>query len=166
MPDGMVGAAAVANAKWGLSWRQEIALFLLTTLFLAWPMFVNGAPFYAGDSASYLRGGNFGFHTGLQVLDQWWNALVGAPPLTSTGEDPKAGVAAAVAESGGVRSVIYSVTTYLFRWPGQSLIALGILQASAVALAIGLVRTKLAPRADFHASLAAAVAIALLTTAP
>lgn len=166
MPDGMVGAAAVANAKWGLSWRQEIALFLLTTLFLAWPMFVNGAPFYAGDSASYLRGGNFGFHTGLQVLDQWWNALVGAPPLTSTGEDPKAGVAAAVAESGGVRSVIYSVTTYLFRWPGQSLIALGILQASAVALAIGLVRSKLAPRADFHASLAAAVAIALLTTAP
>lgn len=164
MPEGMVGAATVEKAIRGLSWRQEIALFLLTTLLLTWPMLLNGAPFYTGDSASYLRGGNFGFHTGLQLLDQWWNALGGALPATST--DPKAIVAAAVAESGGVRSVIYSVTTYLFRWPGQSLIALGIFQASAVALAIGFMRSKLAPRADFHGSLAAAGAVSFLTTAP
>ncbi|HEU0284261.1 MAG TPA: hypothetical protein VFR52_03860 [Sphingomicrobium sp.] len=166
MPEGMAGAATVGKAIRGLSWRQEIALFLLTTLLLTWPMWINGAPFYTGDSASYLRGGNFGFHTGLQMLHQWWNTLAGASPVTSTSEDPKAVVAAAVAESGGVRSVIYSVTTYLFRWPGQSLIALGIFQASAVALAVGLMRSKLAPRADFQSSLVAAGAISLLTTAP
>ena len=165
MPEGMVGAATVGNAIRGLSWRQEIALFLLTTLLLTWPMFLNGAPFYAGDSASYLRGGNFGFHTALQMLDQWWTALAGASPVTSTGEDPKAIVAAAVAESGGVRSVVYSVTTYLFQWPGQSLIALGVFQASAVALTIGIMRAKLAPRADFYDCLAAAGAVSLLTTA-
>ena len=165
MPEGMVGAATVGKAIRGLSWRQEIALFLLTTLLLTWPMFLNGAPFYAGDSASYLRGGNFGFHTALQMLDQWWNALAGASPVASTREDPKAIVAAAVAESGGVRSVVYSVTTYLFRWPGQSLIALGVLQASAVALAIGFMRAKLAPRADFYDCLAAAGAVSSLTTA-
>ena len=165
MPEGMVGTAAVGKAIEGLSWRQEIALFLLTTLLLTWPMWVNGAPFYSGDSASYLRGGSFGFDTGLQILDHWWNAIADASPVTSIGEEPKAIVAAAVAESRGVRSVIYSVTTYLFRWPGQSLIALGILQASTVALAIGFMRSKLSPRADFQASLAAAGAISLLTTA-
>ncbi len=166
MPEGMVGTAAVGNTTRGLSWRQEIALFLLTTFLLTWPLVINGSPFYSGDSASYLRGGRFGFDTGLLMLDHWWDALVGAAPMTSGGGDPKTIVAAAVAESGGVRSVIYSLTTYVFSWPGQSLIALGIIQASAVALAIGFVRSKLAPEADFRASLTAAGAIALLTTAP
>ena len=166
MPKGTTGTAAVGNAIGGLSWRQEIALFLLTTLLLSWPLLINGSPFYTGDSASYLRGGSFGFDTGLLMLDHWWDALVGAGPTTSGGGDPKTIVAAAVAESGGVRSVIYSVTTYVFRWPGQSLIALGIFQASAVALAIGFMRSNLAPQAGFRASLVAVVAIALLTTAP
>ncbi len=166
MPDGMAGTTAVGDAMRRISWRQEIALFILTTLFLTWPLVINGSPFYTGDSASYLRGGSFGFHTGLQMLDHWWNALIGGSPVTSTGGDPKTIVAAAVAESGGVRSVFYSVTTHLFRWPGQSLIALGIFQASAVALAIGFLRSKLAPRADFPSSLVAVGAISLLTTAP
>ena len=166
MPKGTMGTAAVGNTKRGLSWRQEIALFLLTTFLLTWPLVINGSPFYSGDSASYLRGGRFGFDTGLLMLNHWWDALAGATPVTSGGGDPKTIVAAAVAKSGGVRSVIYSLTTYVFRWPGQSLIALGIFQASAVALAIGFVRSKLAPEADFRASLTAAGAIALLTTAP
>lgn len=166
MPKGTTGAAAAGNAIGGLSWRQEIALFLLTTLLLSWPLVINGSPFYTGDSASYLRGGSFGFDTGLLMLEHWWDALVATAPTTSGGGDPKMIVAAAVAESGGVRSVIYSVTTYVFRWPGQSLIALGIFQASAVALAIGFIRSKLAPQAEFRATLMAVGAIALLTTAP
>ena len=165
MPDGMTGTTAVGDAQRRMLWRQEIALFVLTTLLLTWPLAINGSPFFAGDSASYLRGGTFGFHTGLQALDQWWNAL-GASPVASGAGDPKTVVAAAVAESGGVRSIIYSITTYLLRWPGQSLIALAIVQAATTALGIGILRSKLAPRAGFRSSLAASCAIALLTTAP
>lgn len=166
MPEGMAGTAAAGDARRGISWREEIALFLLTTLLLTWPLAINGSPFYAGDSASYLRGGSFGFHTGLLILNQWWDALIGAAPATSGGGDPKTIVAAAVAESGGVRSVIYSVTAYLFRWPGQSLVALAIVQAAAVALVVSFLRSKLVPQSGFGAGLAGSGAIALLTTAP
>ena len=85
MPKGTAGTAAVGNAIGGLSWRQEIALFLLTTLFLTWPLVVNGSPFYTGDSASYLRGGSFGFDTGLLMLDHGWDSLAGAAPPFGAG---------------------------------------------------------------------------------
>ena len=162
MPEGRTETAFVSGGARTMSSRQELALFLLTTLFLTWPLAINGTPFYTGDSASYLRGGGFG----LQMIHQWWTALLASPEAASASWDLKTIVAGAVAESRGVRSVIYSVTTYLLRWPEQTLVALAIFQAAAVALVIAFLRSNLAPRAGFRAGLAAGCAIALLTTAP
>ena len=112
-------------------WRGEIIIFTVTLLLMLWPLAMNGVPFYSADSTSYLRGGGFGFHTGLMIVDNWWQGLAGhAAPAGSAG-DPKAVVATAIAESGGARSLIYSVVTYLLRLPGNSLIALAIAQAIA-----------------------------------
>ena len=165
MPEGRTDTAAVGDLMCPMSWRHEIALFLLTTLFLTWPLAMSGSPFYASDSASYLRGGNFGFDTALLMLDQWWNGLLGTSTAASANGDPTASVAKAVADAGGVRSIIYSVTTHILRWPGQSLIALAIVQAAIVGLVVTFLRSKLAPRAGFGSSLVASAAIASLTTA-
>lgn len=165
MPEGRTETAFADGGMRALSWRQELALFFLTTLFLTWPLAINGTPFYTGDSASYLRGGGFGLSTVLQATDQWWNSLFGPSQAALAGGDLKSIVAEAVAESRGVRSIIYSVTTYLLRWPDQTLIALAIFQAAVVALIVSFIRSNMAPRAGFGASLAAGAAIALLTTA-
>jgi hypothetical protein len=104
---------------------REISIYLITLALLLWPLAVNGSPFYSADSASYLRGGAFGFNAGLLFLQQWWQSIVSTASAVTAGVDPKAAVASAVAEAGGVRSLIYSVTTYLLRFPGNSLLALG-----------------------------------------
>ena len=101
-----------------LQWRAEILIFLATLLLMLWPLAVNGRPFYAADSASYLRGGAFGFHTGLLMVQRWWQSLSGATPAAS-GSSPESVVAGAIAGAGGARSIIYSLFTYVVRFPGR-----------------------------------------------
>ena len=144
---------------------HEIVLFLITLVLLLWPLAVNRAPFYSADSASYLRGGAFGFDTGLLFLQNWWHSLIGAASATA-GTDPKATVAGAVAEAGGVRSLIYSVTTYIFRPPGISLLALAIAQAGTVALVTSFLRRLIAPQLGLGPSLMVGAGLAFLTSAP
>ena len=73
-------ACALAHSESGRAHRspmpEEISVYLVTLVLLLWPLSVNGAPFYSADSASYLRGGAFGFDTGLLFLQQWWQSLV------------------------------------------------------------------------------------------
>ena len=145
---------------------RETVVYLITLLLLLWPLAINGAPFYSADSASYLRGGAFGFHTGLLFPQTWWQSLATTASSVTTAPDPKEVVAGAVAEAGGVRSVIYSVMTYLLRGPGSSLLALAIVQASAVALVTGWLRRLIAPQLGTWPSLAVAAGLSALTTAP
>ena len=145
---------------------REIGIYLITLALLLWPIAVNGSPFYSADSASYLRGGAFGFNTGLLFLQQWWQSLVGTASEVTAGVDPKAAAAGAVAEAGGVRSLIYSVATDLLRFPGNSLLALAIAQAGAVALVVSCLRRLIAPELGLRPSLAVGAAMAVLTTAP
>lgn len=147
-------------------WRSEILIFAVTLALMLWPLALNGAPFYSSDSTSYLRGGGFGFHTSLMIVDNWWQGLVGHAAPAGTAGDPKAVVATAIAESGGARSLIYSVVTYLLRLPGQSLIALAIAQASAVVLVTSVLRRLIAPQIGVKPALAAGAGLALLTSAP
>ena len=145
---------------------REISIYLITLALLLWPVAINRAPFYSPDSASYLRGGAFGFNTGLLFLEQWWQSLVGTASAVTAGVDPKAAAASAVAEAGGVRSLVYSVATYLLRFPGNSLLALAIAQAGAVALVVSCLRRLIAPQLGLRPSLAVGAAIAALTSAP
>jgi hypothetical protein len=143
----------------------EVLAFLVTVLFMLWPVAINQAPFYASDSASYIRGGELGFKTGELIIEQW---LLPAAPSKTTAKfavDPNAIVADAIAKSGGARSAIYSVAAYLLRAPGNSLLALAIFQAAIVAFMICCLRHFLAPGSRFWPSIGASGAIALLTSA-
>ncbi|MCH8615255.1 hypothetical protein LZ016_03935 [Sphingomonas sp. SM33] len=147
------------------SWRGEGAIFAATLLFMLWPLLLNGAPFYSEDSPSYLRGGAFGFSTGFLILGHWWQALLGSASAVSAAPDPHAVVSTAVAEAGGTRSVIYSVTTYLLRAPGMTLVALAVAQAAAVTAMIGCFRRLIAPGLSVSVAVMAGAAIAFLTSA-
>jgi hypothetical protein len=165
MHDG-VRAARSDSAERANPRFREISIYLITLALLLWPLAINRAPFYSADSASYLRGGAFGFNTGLLFLEQWWQSLVGTTSAVTAGADPRAVAAGAVAEAGGVRSLIYSVATYLLRFPGNSLLALAIAQAGAVALVVSCLRRLIAPQLGLRSSLAVAGALAALTSAP
>lgn len=146
--------------------RHGVLFFFGAWILLLWPLAVNQAPFYFGDSPSYLRGGAFGFDTGLAILRQQWQALVGtAPSAGFGGGDQRALVDSAIAESGGMRSVIYSLMTYVLRAPGHSLSALAIAQAGVVAMVMAMMRSLIAPLSRIGPSLAVAAAIAFLTSA-
>ena len=145
---------------------REIGTFLIALVLLLWPLAVNGVPFYSPDSASYLRGGAFGFDTGFLFLQNWWQSLVTTPSSVTGGADPKAAVAGAVAEAGGIRSVIYSMVTYLLRGPGNSLLTLAIAQAGAVVFVTSYLRRLIAPHLGPRPGMVVAAGLAFLTSAP
>lgn len=144
---------------------SAISFFLAIWVLLLWPLLVNGAPFYSDDSSSYLRGGEFGFHTGLSMIEQWWHSLIAASAPAAVAGDPKAAVAHAIAAAGGARSLIYSVATYLLRAPGVSLLFLAIAQAGTVAFSLTVLRSLVAPRSAVAPSMMVAAAVALFTSA-
>ena len=148
----------------GISWG-DAQFFLVAWMLLLWPLLLNGAPFYSDDSGSYLRGGEFGFNTGLQIIEHWWNGLAGSAGSATGVESPQAAVDHAIAEAGGTRSVIYSVLTYVLRWPGISLLALAIAQAGAVALLLTVFRSLIAPSMTLRSGIALAISVSLFTPA-
>ena len=147
-----------------LQWRAEILIFLATLLLILWPLAVNGGPFYGADSASYLRGGAFGFHTGLLMVQHWWQSLSGATPV-ALGSSPQSVVASAIAGAGGARSLIYSLFTYVVRFPGATLLGVAVAQAAAVVWILSSLRSMMAPHIALSASLTTGAAVALLTSA-
>lgn len=159
-----------------VAWRRDdIAIDLVTFLLMLWPLAINGAPFYSDDSSSYLRGGAFGFETGLSMLSEWWESIVGGPPVGSVvdglsvagpaSDSSQAIVQTAIAEAGGVRSVIYSVLTYILRAPGSSLLALAIVQAGAVTVIISFLRRLILPGTALWTGMAIGAGVAFLTSA-
>ena len=162
---GAVEESDATNAP--VTWRQnDIAIDLVTFLFLLWPLAANGAPFYSDDSSSYLRGGWFGFETALLILSQWWQSLAGGLSVAGPASDsPQTIVQAAIADAGGVRSVIYSVFTYILRPPGSSLFGLAIAQAGAVTAIVSLLRRLIVPGTGLWTGIAAGAGVAWLTSA-
>jgi hypothetical protein len=138
-----------------------LLIFIVTMLVMLWPLAINRAPFYASDSASYLRGGELGFNTVLMMLGPRDHSSQMAPA-----NDPAQIIADAISKSGGARSAIYSVTVYVLRAPRNSLLALTVVQAAAVAFMIWLLRRTIAPGSGLAAALSAVAAVAILTSAP
>ena len=149
------------------TWRwTDLAIDLATFVLLLWPLALNGGPFYSDDSASYLRGGGVGFDTALLIVSHWWQSLVGGLRAAGAAADgPQAIVQAAVADAGGVRSLIYSVLAYVLRAPGSSLIGLAIAQAGAVAVILSYIRRLLLPGTRLWTGIAVGAAVSCLTSA-
>lgn len=145
--------------------RSVLSGFLISFILLLWPLLLNGRPFYSEDTTSYLRGGRFGFHTGLLMLHQWWQWTAPSSLPSGAGLNAKAAVANAIAQSGGTRSLIYSVATYVLRAPGVSLLLLALAQAGTMAFIICALNRSVHPRGRFRADAACAAAVAFLTSA-
>lgn len=157
--------AAGAAPATGMTMAGETMVFLVTMLLLLWPVAINRAPFYSSDSASYVRGGELGVKTGRSIVERWLPPAAEPSAPADSAADPKAIATDAVSRSGGARSAIYSVAAYLLRAPGDSLLALVILQAGAAAFVISCLRRFLAPESGLSPALGACAAIALLTSA-
>jgi len=139
------------------------APFLFLAAMLLWPLSLSWQPFYVADSASYLRGGEMGFGTGLLVLSEWWHGLFGSGVAADV--ETKEVVSAAVGQAGGMRSLTYSLITYFLRVPGHSLIALVVFQASVVAFLVLSAQRLMAPQASGRDLLIMTICLALLTPA-
>jgi hypothetical protein len=159
-------ARDVGSDRVALNGPQEIIIYLVTLAVMLWPLAANGAPFYTPDSASYLRGGRFGFETASFLLQHWWQGLAGLTSAASTAAgDPKAIIVDAVSQAGGIRSPIYSVMTFILRGPANSLLALTIAQTAAVAALVCSLRRVIAPKLALWAALGVGAAVAFLTSA-
>lgn len=126
---------------------------------LLWPLFLFGRPSYIPDSVSYLKGG--------QVAVEFALSKVQASP-TQGGKitSSRTAVAAASTPPGkeptkAARSLTYSVTAWLLRWPKLDMTALGIFQALASAFICIIVATAMGVRKPIHfAILSVALAFA------
>src|SRR5512142_1500252 len=107
MQESEVGVADLQLSVHQTFKRSWMLAYVVTFLFLLWPLLLNGAPFYFDDSASYLRGGRFGLSTGFLMVHHWWQSLGPDSLSNGTGSDPKAIIATAIGQAGGTRSLIY-----------------------------------------------------------
>jgi len=147
------------------SWTRETIIYLATLLLLAWPLLINEAPFYSADSASYLRGGRIGFDTGIAVLGHWLHAPGVFHPVGAGGE-LHAIATKAIGEAGGTRSISYSLVTYFLRVPGDTLIALTVVQCAAVSFVVCCLRRLIVPQSSIGQGIGIGAAVAALTSAP
>jgi len=116
-------ATILTGATAAAAWLTErpAAYIAAFALILMWPALLNAGPFYFGDSAGYLRGGEVAVQF---VVDRL--TPVGGTPAGHEAAPPGEGVH-------GVRSIAYSVFAYLTRAPGDSWFLTSLLQAVAVA---------------------------------
>lgn len=142
-------------------------LFLFATAILLWPMLLNGQPLLLDDSASYLRGGGVGLSAGLAMVQGWimpfWPSASSAEQIVNGGNIKIA--EAAIAGSGGARSVTYSLASYMLRAPGNSMAGLALAQAACVAFLILKTQTVIAPGARLPVRFLSVAALAVSTSA-
>ncbi len=100
---------------------------LIFALLLLWPLILFGGPSYIADSASYLKGGKVAVEF---VSSKLFPQPSQAPaPGLPAAKAPDLPVAPSFHEAPkGARSVTYSVTAYLLRWPGMDMTALALAQ--------------------------------------
>ncbi|MFM9976702.1 MAG: hypothetical protein ACKVOP_01475 [Sphingomonadaceae bacterium] len=141
------------------------ALFLFASATLLWPAILNGRALLLEDSASYYRGGALGVSTALSLARDWFLSVFATTTAPVGAGDTATVAATAIGKSGGARSVIYSLATYLLRGPGNSLFLLAAAQAILVGFLLVQAQALAAPHARFAPRVIALAAIGGLTGA-
>ncbi|WP_395622119.1 hypothetical protein [Sphingomonas daechungensis] len=114
--------------------RRFLAFTLLATILLSWPLLAFSRPSYIQDSAAYYKGGRAAVTfvmakvQGLDVSSD--GQVASAPGLPAPPPEHSA------KKASGVRSITYSVATYLLSAPATTLILLTIFQALCAAIVI------------------------------
>jgi hypothetical protein len=109
----------------------------LAGLFFAWPILLYERPIYAADSISYYKGGDVAIGFALGGISRFADRMSAETRETAgqgqnsaaTNESRLAAAERAASQAQGLRSITYSVMTYLLSWPGGSLVALALGQA-------------------------------------
>jgi len=172
--------------RYGLDRRYWLSV-LIITLLMCWPLLLEGRPPYFEDSVSSQKGGEFAVNfarkkiEGVLHIGQPEPPAAATPPLpakpqsaagaTSATPAPasaaSSSVNANVSSGEGVkamRSVTYSLLSYLLRWPGHSMVLLAISQAIAISLIIA-AYLKIFGDGSLRTSLLVGAALAFLTPA-
>ena len=118
-------AGSALNAREPVRLDRRFLLFsLLAALILSWPLLAFGHPAYFQDSAAYYKGGRAAVSFALAKVDQ--------PEQTGTeAQSAKAPHTDAAREASGVRSITYSVATYVLSAPRATMLLLTLAQALA-----------------------------------
>lgn len=118
-------AGSASNPREPVRLDRRFLLFsLLATLILSWPLLAFGHPAYFQDSAAYYKGGRAAVSFAVAKV---------APPEQSgtkaqSAESPHTDAAK---EASGVRSITYSVATYVLSAPRATMLLLTLAQALA-----------------------------------
>ena len=115
--------------RW-VAWRCS-----LLTLLLAWPLIVFGSPAYFYDSTAYYKGGRVAVSFALNKIALRFDET-SARPDAAVGRDRNPPPEPSLGDIKGARSIPYSVTAYLLRAPGETMIVLVLAQAFVTALTI------------------------------
>ncbi|NUT00948.1 MAG: hypothetical protein HOP96_08250 [Sphingomonas sp.] len=149
MKQGFAGKSAGSKASVRLD-RALAARTVLIAVLLLWPLVLFGRPAYIADSAAYVKGG--------QAAVEFVRAKV-APPMAATNPATAGAPASEAAGVKGVRSIAYSVVAYAFRAPGNTMIALAILQTLVAAFICAVVLASAGVRSvRTHAGIGLALA--------
>ncbi|WP_375426912.1 hypothetical protein [uncultured Sphingomonas sp.] len=119
--------------------RGNIATIVsVLALGMAWPVLIYGSVGYGYDSSGYYRGGRAAVRTAFGA-----EAVAHAAPKMNARSDanrspdaPDPVDATGKPRVGGLRSIVYSIATYILSWPGVSLAPLVVAQLLAL---VGLV---------------------------
>lgn len=104
--------------------RRFLLFSLLAALILSWPLLAFGHPAYFQDSAAYYKGGRAAVSFAVAKVDR--------PEQTGTeAQSAKAPHTDAAREASGVRSITYSVATYVLSAPRATMVLLTLAQALA-----------------------------------
>ena len=116
---------------------------LVLSILLLWPLFLAGRPAYISDSASYLKGGKVAVEfVTAKLLPRF--AAIQEPASSRTEMSASASDAVGLQKAPkGARSVPYSVTAYVLRWPGIDMTALAIAQSVCAAFICAVVAAAL-----------------------
>ncbi len=122
---------------------------MLYALIFLWPLIIFGRPSYIPDTVAYLKGGGAAVTFAIDKLGLGTPAAAEpktapsatAPPAAGAGEDRDA------RKPLGTRSPIYSISTYVARFPGQTMLAMALIQilctaaiCAKIAVALGVTR--------------------------
>jgi hypothetical protein len=113
--------------------RRFLLFSLLAALLFSWPLLVFGSPSYIQDSAAYYKGGRAAVSYAVAELDRSEVTGTGAEPRRAS-PSPSPSSEKGGSEIRGVRSITYSVATYLLAAPGATLVLLTIVQALAAGI--------------------------------
>jgi hypothetical protein len=142
---------------------------LLAGIIFSWPLLLHGRPTYFPDTPTYYKGGrvaiDYAVTAAKRITGTGTGAAASSPAQhTAPSEGGAAATDKVASQARGLRSITYSLLTYLLSAPGISLIGLALAQALLSGLMTVVTLEAFAERqVSFHLAAAIALGFAIAT---